>query len=39
VVARGAVRAIENEFLDAGIDSAVIASWARDHLALEASGA
>jgi len=39
VVTWGAVRAIEREFLDAGIDSAVIASWARDHLALETSGA
>jgi hypothetical protein len=32
------VRAIEHELLDAGIDSAVIATWARDHLAREASG-
>jgi uncharacterized protein len=38
VVTRGAVRGIESELVDAGIDSAVIASWARDHLALEASG-
>jgi hypothetical protein len=38
VVTRGAVRAIEHELLDAGIDSAVIATWARDHLAREASG-
>jgi hypothetical protein len=39
VVTRGAVRAIEHELLDAGIDSAVIASWARDHLMVEVSGA
>jgi radical SAM protein with 4Fe4S-binding SPASM domain len=38
VVTRGAVRAIESEFRDAGVDSAVIASWAHDHLALQASG-
>jgi radical SAM protein with 4Fe4S-binding SPASM domain len=37
VVTRGAVRAIESELLDAGIDKAIIASWARDHLALETS--
>ncbi len=39
VVTRGAVRAIESELRDAGIDSAVIASWAREHVALEAASA